>query len=66
MSGAAAPAAVASEPIQPTYRGTRESAAMQQALRHAASGNHAEQANLFHTGRLPWQAAVAAASGEAH
>ena len=47
------------EPIRPTYRGTQEAAAMQQALRLAAGG-FKEQAFLFHSGRPAWHQAVAA------
>jgi hypothetical protein len=46
----------------PMYRSTVEDAAMQHALRHTASGGHAEQGYLFLSGRLPWMAAVAAAA----
>lgn len=58
--GAGTTVAAVGNIIQPLYRSTRETAAMQQALLHAASGGHAEQAYLFHSGRLPWHAAIEA------
>jgi hypothetical protein len=44
----------------PTFRSTRDIAAMQPMLRHASGGRHAEASFLFHAGRPPWHAAVSA------
>ena len=44
----------------PSYRSIADSASMQPALRLAA-GSHAEQAFVFHSGRVPWYAAQARA-----
>ena len=62
--GAAITNPIAAGPVEaprPTYRGTHEAAAMQQAMRFAAGGFR-EQPFLFHSGRPAWRQAVAAAA----
>ena len=57
----ATPTTVAASKSAPNYRSTSANAAQQAVLRHAVSGKHAEAAYLYHSGPLPWHAAVASA-----